>query len=125
MELELRAVAFDDPDAVDLIAAARAEIDARDAVADPSAAGPRGPITERTATDSDLVVAYAGGQPVGVAALRRFDTGIGEIKRMYVVPRTSRRRTGSTSPRGTGGFRTTTRTRARIAGSRSSSPELT
>ncbi|MFL5907606.1 MAG: hypothetical protein ACJ75Z_08425 [Solirubrobacterales bacterium] len=62
MEIELRAVAFDDPAAVGLIAAARAEISARDAgLAD--AAATRRPITEVTATDSDLVVAYAGKAP--------------------------------------------------------------
>ncbi len=36
--------------------------------------------------DSDILVAYVGDRAVGVAALRTFGTGIGEIKRMYVVP---------------------------------------
>ena len=42
VQTELRAVPFDHPNAVGLIAAARAEIDARGAIANASAAEPRG-----------------------------------------------------------------------------------
>jgi GNAT superfamily N-acetyltransferase len=33
-----------------------------------------------------LLLAYLAGEPVGVGALRRLQDGVGEIKRMYVIP---------------------------------------
>jgi putative acetyltransferase len=35
---------------------------------------------------SVFVVAYAGSEPVGCGALRPYEAGIGEVKRMYTVP---------------------------------------
>jgi GNAT superfamily N-acetyltransferase len=89
MNIELREVAADDPDALALVAAGGVEIDARYAYEGPSI---RARDPDRMKRDSDILVAYAGDRPVGVAALRRFGPGIGEIKRMYVVP--EQRRSG-------------------------------
>jgi GNAT superfamily N-acetyltransferase len=36
--------------------------------------------------DRDVLVAYVDGEPAGHTALRVFSHGIGEVKRMYVVP---------------------------------------
>jgi GNAT superfamily N-acetyltransferase len=89
MSIELREVAWDDPDAVALVAAGGTEIDARHAYEGPRS---RARDPNRMKSDSDILVAYAGDRPVGVAALRTFAPGIGEIKRMYVVP--EKRRSG-------------------------------
>jgi GNAT superfamily N-acetyltransferase len=87
MSIELRGVAWDDPDAVALVAAAGAEIDARNAFEGPKA---RARDAERMKTDTDVLVAYAGDRPIGIGTLRTFGPGIGEIKRMYVVPQQRR-----------------------------------
>jgi GNAT superfamily N-acetyltransferase len=84
MGIQLREVGPDDPAALTLLRAARVEIMARKA--EDSGGKPRKPVGEAMRTDSDILVAYAGAEPVGLAALRTFSPGIGEIKRMYVVP---------------------------------------
>jgi GNAT superfamily N-acetyltransferase len=84
MDVELKEVGPDDPAAVALVEAARVEIVAREA--DDSGGKPRKPVAEVMRTDLDIVVAYDGEEPVGVAALRKFGPGIGEIRRMYVAP---------------------------------------
>jgi GNAT superfamily N-acetyltransferase len=83
---ELRAVQSDDPAALTLLTAARAEIDARQANEELSGVSTRRPVAEAMNDDREILVAYAGGLPVGLAALRTFGPGIGEIKRMYVDP---------------------------------------
>jgi ribosomal protein S18 acetylase RimI-like enzyme len=88
VSVELTKVTWDDPDALSLLAAARAEIDARQAYEGTKSA----PDANRMKSDVDVLVAYADGQPAGIGALRAFGQGIGEIKRMYVVP--EQRRSG-------------------------------
>jgi GNAT superfamily N-acetyltransferase len=83
MSIELRGVAWDDSDAVALVAAAGAEIDARHAY---EGSRRRAKDPERMKDDNDILVAYADDRPVGIGCLRTFGPGIGEIKRMYVVP---------------------------------------
>jgi GNAT superfamily N-acetyltransferase len=89
MSIELKGVAWDHPDAAALVAAGGAEIDARHAFEGPKS---RVRDPERMKGDSDVLVAYAGDRPIGVGTLRTFGPGIGEIKRMYVVP--EQRRSG-------------------------------
>jgi ribosomal protein S18 acetylase RimI-like enzyme len=84
MDVELKEVEPDDPAAVALVEAARVEIVARGA--DDSGGKPRKPVAEVMRTDLDIVVAYDREEPVGVAALRTFGPGIGEIRRIYVAP---------------------------------------
>jgi GNAT superfamily N-acetyltransferase len=86
VELELSEIEPDDPAVIALLGAMRAEVDARGAHADPTGANARRSITDVVRDDRDLVVAYAGTEAVGIAALRDLAPEIGEIKRMYVVP---------------------------------------
>jgi putative acetyltransferase len=80
--MDVRAVPWDDPDAVALRAAQRAEIEQRYGT-DDSEPGP-------APTASDITVffvAYADdGTPVGCGGLRAIDGTHGEIKRMFVAP---------------------------------------
>jgi GNAT superfamily N-acetyltransferase len=74
-------VPWDDPDAVALRAAQRAEIEAR--------YGPDSePGVAPSAADiAHFVVAYSrDSRPVGCGGLRQLDPHCGELKRMYVVP---------------------------------------
>ncbi|MEV4150340.1 GNAT family N-acetyltransferase [Amycolatopsis sp. NPDC049691] len=75
-------VAWDDPDAVRLRAAQRAELDARYGTDDhePGAA----PTADTIAVF--LVARDAGGRAVACGGLRPLEPGSGEIKRMYVEP---------------------------------------
>jgi len=85
--IEVRRVAWDDPDGVALREAQQAEVSARYGV-DDSEPGPK-----PTAADMTLfLVAFDGEEPVGCGGLRALDATHGEVKRMYVVP--ARRGTG-------------------------------
>lgn len=85
--IELRAVAWDDPDGARLRAQQQAEISARYGV-DDSEPGPKPTVDDITV----FVLAFDGADPVGCGALRALDAHHGEVKRMYVVP--ERRGTG-------------------------------
>jgi putative acetyltransferase len=85
MEFEVRSVGPDDPAALELIAAGRDEIDARQANAE-SGTSTRRPVAEAMKDDREILVAYAGEEPIGLVSLRACGPGIGEIKRMYVRP---------------------------------------
>jgi GNAT superfamily N-acetyltransferase len=85
MEYELREASTDDPAVHEFVAALRDEVDARGAHANESAGELRRPIGEALQGDRDILVAYAGREPAGMAALRVLDPRIGEIKRMYVI----------------------------------------
>ena len=85
--IEVRRVAWDDPDGVALREAQQAEVSARYGV-DDSEPGPK-----PTAADMTLfLVAFDGEEPVGCGGLRALDATHGEVKRMYVIP--ARRGTG-------------------------------
>ena len=85
--IEVRAVAWDDPDGVALREAQQTEVSARYGVDDSE------PGVKPSAADMTLfLVAYDGDEPVGCGGLRALDPTEGELKRMYVVP--ERRGTG-------------------------------
>lgn len=85
--IEVRRVAWDDPDGIALREAQQSEVSARYGV-DDSEPGPK-----PTAADMTLfLVAFDGEEPVGCGGLRALDATHGEVKRMYVVP--ARRGTG-------------------------------
>ena len=88
MTLELRTVAWDDPDGVRLRAAQEAEVALRYADVPGEEPGPKPTADDVTA----FVVAYRDGEPVGCGGLRALDATHGEIKRMFVTP--ERRGTG-------------------------------
>jgi ribosomal protein S18 acetylase RimI-like enzyme len=82
--IEIRHVRGDDPVARSLLAAMEAWI-----------ADHLGPTDERTSTvapeemvppNGAFVVISAGGRPVAGGGVRRLDDGVGEIKRMFVLP---------------------------------------
>jgi putative acetyltransferase len=75
----VRAVDWDDPDAVSLRAAQRAEISARYGSPD-SEPGPAPSADDMTV----FFVAYDGSEPIGCGGLRQFDPTEAEIKRMFV-----------------------------------------
>jgi GNAT superfamily N-acetyltransferase len=83
--LEVRAEPADRPPARDLLEAMVAHILAL--------YGPRGSRAQPTTTPGELgpphgrlLVLYTDGRPVGCGGVKRLDDGVGEIKRMYVVP---------------------------------------
>ena len=85
--LELVARRIDDPDAAGLVVALLDDLaeryGGRDAFhPDPASLAP---------PDGEFVVARLDGVPVGCGGFRRFDDGVAEIKRMYVVPAARRR----------------------------------
>ena len=87
-DLRIEPVPFDHPDAVALRAAQRAELTARYGTPDSEP----GPAPTSADTTVFLLARDAAGEAVGCGALRALGDGIGEVKRMYVVP--VRRRTG-------------------------------
>jgi len=79
--IDIREVAWDHPDAVQLRAAQEAEIRARYRVDEPE------PGVHPSAADmTSFFVAYVDSEPAGCGGLRAIDRTHGEIKRMYVVP---------------------------------------
>jgi GNAT superfamily N-acetyltransferase len=87
-ELRLETVSFDDPDAAALRAAQRAELAVRYGTPDSEP----GPAPTAADTTVFLLARDAQGRAVGCGALRELREGLGEVKRMYVVP--ERRRSG-------------------------------
>jgi GNAT superfamily N-acetyltransferase len=83
VEIELRQVTPDDPIAIRLLEAARSEVGARKA---DGGASSRKPAVEAMLADRDVLVAFAGNEPVGLGALLELRPGIAEIRRMYVKP---------------------------------------
>ena len=81
-DLRVVEVEFEHPDSAALRAAQRAEIDARYGRAD-TEPGP----APSTADITVFYVAYRDGEPVGCAGIRQLDGQHGEIKRMFVAPR--------------------------------------
>jgi len=86
VQLEIRSVAADSPDAEALIAAMVAEVDE---LYGGDMSGPGTP----SATSADFappggafVVIYADGRPVAGGGVKQLAPALGEIKRMYVVP---------------------------------------
>lgn len=102
--IELREVAYDDPMAVALVVALKAEIDDRYAYAierltpEERAADDAGYRAEVRpehvrAPFGTFLVAFVDGAPVGCGAVKPLDRalGVGEIKRMYTAPGARRR----------------------------------
>jgi putative acetyltransferase len=85
--IDVRAVAWDDPDGIALREAQQTEVSARYGV-DDSEPGPKPSAADMTL----FLVAYDGEEPVACGGLRALDASEGELKRMYVVP--GRRGTG-------------------------------
>ena len=79
---EITAVTWDDPDAVRLRAAQRAELDARYGTEDHEP----GAVPTADSVAVFLVARDAGGTAVGCGGLRLLGPGSGEVKRMYVDP---------------------------------------
>jgi putative acetyltransferase len=87
-DLLVEAVPFDHPDAVALRVAQRAELTERYGTPDSEP----GPAPTAADTTVFLLARDAAGEAVGCGALRALGDGVGEVKRMYVVP--ARRRSG-------------------------------
>lgn len=84
VEVEIKQVPANDPDAAALGAALRDEVESRYAG---SGGGETGsPLAEAVEPGGVVLLAYAGGDAIGVGALREFGPGVVEIKRMYVAP---------------------------------------
>jgi putative acetyltransferase len=79
---EITAVTWEDPDAVRLRAAQRAELDARYGTEDHEP----GAVPTADSVAVFLVARDAGGTAVGCGGLRLLGPGSGEVKRMYVDP---------------------------------------
>jgi putative acetyltransferase len=87
-ELLIEAVPFDHPDAAALRAAQRAELAERYGTPDSEP----GPAPTAADTAVFLLAREAAGAVIACGALRALGDGVGEVKRMYVVPQ--RRRSG-------------------------------
>lgn len=79
MELIIRDVAVDSPDFRGLTAALDVELEQRYPGLGDDLSEPPPPLAA-------AVVAYADGAPVGCAALRLIEPGVGEVTRMFVAP---------------------------------------
>ncbi|HEY7137822.1 MAG TPA: GNAT family N-acetyltransferase [Acidimicrobiia bacterium] len=73
---------IDDPAGAALVAALLRELYDRYGEEDPDAPDPH----DLAPPDGAFLVARVDGRPVGCGALKRLDDGLGELKRMYVVP---------------------------------------
>lgn len=92
MELEFRTVAVDAGDGARLLAEYAAEIAEMYDGADLDAPGmPSGGPADFAEPHGAFLVGYDGGLAVCCGGLKRLGDGIGEIKRMYVVPAARRR----------------------------------
>ena len=81
--VELRDVAADHPEADALSRALNAEGDRR--YAENRSFGPPAPLADEDPPYDTVLIAYVGGDPAGLGALRRLDSATAEIKRMIVV----------------------------------------
>jgi GNAT superfamily N-acetyltransferase len=81
-DLDLRDEPYDGPDATALIAAVQQEYVSRYGGPDESPVDPH----DFAAPDGRFLVGYLDGVPVAMGGLRRLDTDVVEIKRMYVDP---------------------------------------
>jgi GNAT superfamily N-acetyltransferase len=86
VELELKQRSHDHPDVARLGRALSDEVLARGAHADDVAAEQRTTIADAVASEGEILVAYSDGAAVGIGGLRPLGGGVGEVKRMYVVP---------------------------------------
>jgi GNAT superfamily N-acetyltransferase len=84
MEIEIRDAGPDYPAVLRLVEALRDEVEARGA--HNGVARPETSLAEAIGADCDTLLAYAGAEPVATAGLKPLGPGMGEIKRMYVVP---------------------------------------
>ena len=82
--MEIKQVPANDPAAAALDAALRDEVEARYAGSDGGETG--SPLADAVEPDSVVLLAYAGGDAIGVGALGELGPRIAEIKRMYVSP---------------------------------------
>ena len=80
--VELRPTRLDDPVAARLVDELQADLTVRYGAPDPVGTGPE----EFWPPRGVFLVAWLDGQPVGCAGLKEVDTGIAELKRMYVAP---------------------------------------
>src|SRR3954471_20136066 len=83
-ELELLHVPADDPEAAALLAAYAAELEARGV--DREAGRTDTIASEYRSPDGAFLVMREDGRPVACGGVRRLGDGVGELKRMYVVP---------------------------------------
>ena len=84
MEIEIRDAEPDDPAVLRLVEALRDEVESRGA--HNGVARPEITLADAISADCDTLVAYSGSDPVATAGLKPLEPGMGEIKRMYVVP---------------------------------------
>ena len=91
--LVIRRADISQSDAQSLIAALNAELSAR--YPEPGATHFRLDADEVAEGRGAFLVAFLAAKPVGCGAVRRIDSGMAEIKRMYVVPGTRGRSIGS------------------------------
>lgn len=80
--LELRPTRLDEPGAAALIDELQADLAVRYGEPDPVPT----PVDEFWPPRGVFLVAWLGGRPVGCAGLKEVDTGLAELKRMYVAP---------------------------------------